>query len=569
MRQEQDLSSLVRKTIEQYHMLNAGDSVICGVSGGADSTAMLRILHDLQPEMGFSLCCLTVEHGIRGESSIADARWVENLCGQLQIPIKTVHVNAPAYAREHGLSEEEAGRELRYQAFQEEKARLERDLSEPVQATTVETNRNDLYGTSEVSFSSEHKTQSTSAIGVTNPVAARIHIAVAHTADDNAETMLFNLARGTGLNGLAGIPPVRGDIIRPLIDVERSHIEDWLRSIGQEWRTDETNLEDDYSRNRLRHEAVPVLRSVNAEAVRHLRQTAQLLRDISGWIQSQAKACLQDVEQQGESEAEVLETGRKPVAAIDRQLALQPDVLRREVLHLWLAKAAGQARDITAKHIALVDDLLQGAAGRRVDLPYDLYAVSGYKTVQIFRRCESPFSGAYAGKSSVDNNRPNRNIFSKVEDHGAFPTGTELDSRVDGDAAADSICISSNLPIGAFGEISWGGIPFAYKIIAAEGTSCYSRKTYTKTFDYDKITQDVILRCRRPGDAIMLEGGIRQSLKRYFINAKVPQGIRDQIPLLCAGSNVIWIVGYRISASFKVDETTSRILWIRRLDKDE
>lgn len=211
-------------------MTQKGGRVIACLSGGADSVCLLRVLSELSSELHISLSAVHVNHCLRGEESDRDMRFCEELCKRLNIPLRVFHVDVTGYCESHGTSTEEGARILRYNAFEEEADRL-----------------------------------------------GGAKIATAHNRGDNCETVVFNLARGTGIKGLRGIPPVRGDIIRPLIRVTREEIEEYLGELGQEYVTDSTNLTEDYSRNIIRHKVIPVLSGINngfGRAVTRLSESA-------------------------------------------------------------------------------------------------------------------------------------------------------------------------------------------------------------------------------------------------------------------------------------------------------
>ena len=236
----------VKNFIEQHHMIEAGEKILAGVSGGADSVCLLLLLAKLQEPLGFTLAAVHVEHGIRGEESLADAAFTERLCRDLGIPCRRYSVRAAEYARERGLSLEEAARELRYGCFR--------------QACREE------------------------GAGKT---------AVAHHGGDSAETMLFHLARGTGIRGLGGIAPsIQMDgmqVIRPLLCLTRQEIEGWLREQEQDFCVDATNADVHYARNRIRREVLPGLCRVNSQAIAHMMNTAGQLREISEFLEEAAQ----------------------------------------------------------------------------------------------------------------------------------------------------------------------------------------------------------------------------------------------------------------------------------------
>lgn len=224
----------VRETVSKYGMLHPGEKVLLGVSGGCDSSALLHLMSFLSTQWGLELEAAHVNHNLRGPESLRDERFVRSMCREYGVKLHVLNADVRAYAGEHRLGEEEAGRELRYQFFEHCARRMGKGTK----------------------------------------------IATAHTLSDCVETFLFNMARGTGLSGLCGIPPVRGDIIRPLIETTRNQIEAFCAEQGVPYITDSSNLTGDYARNRIRHSAVPTLLEINPAFERaFLRMTDQLRQD--------------------------------------------------------------------------------------------------------------------------------------------------------------------------------------------------------------------------------------------------------------------------------------------------
>ena len=221
--------------------------VLCAVSGGADSVCLLHLLNENRERLGIELRAAHFEHGIRGGESLRDAAFVKALCESLGVELYTGSGDTPAYAREMGMSMEEAARELRYAFLERAAEQLDCDF-----------------------------------------------IATAHNADDNAETVIFNLARGSGARGLGGIPPQRGNIIRPLLSVTRREIEEYIDGRGIEHITDSTNLSDDYSRNLIRHQVLPVLKSINPGFAGAVGRTAALLRQDEDCLDAMARRFLEE-----------------------------------------------------------------------------------------------------------------------------------------------------------------------------------------------------------------------------------------------------------------------------------
>lgn len=440
MAMQTDVFEQVKLHIREKNLLCAGDRVIVGVSGGADSVFLLQVLAQLRDEGMIELYAIHVHHGIRGSEADMDAEFVRELCANLQVPCQIEYADVPRLARAEKLTMEEAGRKVRYACFQREQRRTHADK-----------------------------------------------VAVAHHQDDCAETMLFNLVRGSGIKGLCGIAPVQGDIVRPLLGLRRTEIEEALRKKGVVWRTDSTNEELQYSRNRIRRELIPYLeQQLNPGAVEHLTAAAELLREIDAhmeqtaqvWLAQEKESCL-SVRRLGEASA-----------------ALQGYLIRER-----LAKTGG-LKDIGREHIESVRHLLTGKVGKTVCLPGGRTVRRDYEEL-VFSRGQSM----------------------SLEGNPVF-------------------------------EVNW-------REISREIFEKIQFDQYTKCFDYDTIKGDLHLRTRKTGDRIaVFADGRTQSIKEHMINERVPARLRDQIPLLMGGDEVLWVVGGRASEAFRVTEDTRRILLV-------
>ncbi|MCI8513726.1 MAG: tRNA lysidine(34) synthetase TilS [Lachnospiraceae bacterium] len=308
----------VCRYIREHNMMEAGDRILVGVSGGADSTCLLCMLRELAPELGISLEALHIHHRIRGEAADADAAFVRELCGRLQIPFYQETIDVPALAREKRLSLETAGRQARYEAFEDWRRKQDAD-----------------------------------------------RIAVAHQKDDNVETVLMRLFRGSGLEGLCGILPVRGRIVRPLLCVSRAELEDWLEERKQPWREDATNREEEALRNRLRNRVLPYLREkVNAGVDENVLRAAGILCDANRYMNRAARMGLKRCA--GFREGEM----RFAAAAVKEEDAeILPYMLRQAV-----EECKGDAEDLSYRHIRSIQSLFEDGKERRIDLPGKLTA---------------------------------------------------------------------------------------------------------------------------------------------------------------------------------------------------
>ncbi len=292
----------VRQTIERYQLLQSGDRVIVALSGGADSTALLYILYSIKETYDLTLYAAHLNHLIRGEEATRDEHFCKILCENYNIPLFTRRSDVPALAAQRGVSEELCGRQERYRFFEE----LSRE-----------------YGAK---------------------------VATAHTASDNAETLLFHLARGTSVKGAAGIPPKRGVYIRPLIACTRDQIERCCADNALDFVTDSTNLSDDYTRNKLRHRVIPVLKELNPgleDAVTRFCESAALTND---YLHRQALVLLDEARSEYGYRAQPLLKAHK--------------ALLYTALELLCQSEAGFAAE--TRHIALLESVLK--QGGAVDL---------------------------------------------------------------------------------------------------------------------------------------------------------------------------------------------------------
>ncbi len=320
-----DLRDKVRDYILSNGMISEGDRICVAASGGADSMCLLFLMHELSGEMGFYLSAVHVEHGIRGRASLEDMDYVERQCKNLGIPLKTFSVDAPKTAKEKGLSLEEAARELRYRVFEE-----------------VDTDR----------------------------------IALAHHMNDRAETILFNLIRGTGMRGLRGMEAVRGRYIRPLLCAERKEAEDYclMKQIG--YRHDETNDDLEISRNHIRHKVIPELTGINDRAVQHINEAAKEITAAEEYISLETDKAYSVCVKRSENEASDLE--------IDiEQLTELPELIASRIVRRAVFEASGREKDIGRRHVGAVLELIKNQSGRQVDLLYGVRARRSFGKIVI------------------------------------------------------------------------------------------------------------------------------------------------------------------------------------------
>lgn len=331
----------IKRYIEKNQLIRPGDGVVVGLSGGPDSVFLLYALHTLQPRMGFTLWAVHVHHGIRGAEADRDEAFSEKLCAKLAVPFQAVHVAAPAYAAQHGLSLEEAARILRYEALEAARQQLTEALASGSPAPA--------------SGSAAHlPTPSSAACTSTADSAPAAWIAVAHHLDDQAETVLHNLVRGAGLRGLAGMENRRNHVIRPLLSIKREDILKWLKQYDIPYVTDSTNADPHYTRNRIRSTVLPELREINPEASSHIAHSAALLREADAYFHALA---LQYVD------AHATLTGAPDSAnAVDRSAHARPKSPALPGPSVPLPEPGASARGTTPRPPALAENSAEGAA---------------------------------------------------------------------------------------------------------------------------------------------------------------------------------------------------------------
>ena len=433
----------VRDYMREHEMTAPGDAVIVALSGGADSVCLLTVLKQLTAP-AFLLRAVHVHHGIRGAEADRDEAFAQKLCESLSVPLCVAYCHVPAYAAEHGLSEEEAGRILRYQVLEKEAGKWEQEL----------------------------------------PAGSRVKIALAHHRDDNAETILHHLLRGSGLTGLAGIRPVQGRRIRPLLCVGREEIRAYLEAEHISWCEDSTNQSPDYTRNRIRSQVLPLLKTAVNEQAEEIWQEAVCGRE-------------------------------EDLAAIPlTAFARQPEILKTYLIRHMLDQLHPGWKDIGSRHFTAIAELAGKPVGSRLDLPGGLMARTGYETLEIVRKTE-------------------REVSVKTE--------SGADGEIHGRQTVPELHMT---------------------VFSRQKDQEIPKNQYTKWFDYDKIKGTLSVRTRRTGDYLILPSGGSKTIARYMIDEKIPKEKREQILLLAEGSHVLWVVGFRISEYYKIEEHTENILQV-------
>ncbi len=465
------MKNKVLKYIKDNKMLKAGESVVIGVSGGADSMCLLHIMESIRNELELRLMVVHVHHGIRKETANRDAAFVESYCKDKGIACVVERADVPYLSKEWGMSEEEAGRKVRYEAFSKA---LEQ-------------------------FGGEK-------------------IAVAHNADDCAETVLLNLFRGSGIKGMAGILPVRDNVIRPVLCLTRKDIEEYNKINNVKYVDDETNFVAEYTRNKLRLQIMPAIKeAINKRASEHINMTGRNLAQIDDYMEKQCEEVYKSIV--------TFDKENNSLYISKREFELLHIAMQTQLAKKCLYKIATKAKDITYKHISLLRELFQLEVGSSIDLPYGIVAVKEYEGVSISKKLI---------KSSL------------VGDKKEYDICVNKDSRYEINLAGDN--------------------GFFVTQISEYNEELFIENKYTKWINCDTIDGNLLLRTRRDGDYIIVDAkGSKKKLKDFFIDKKIPREERSRVWLLARGNEIIWIVGYRLSAAYKVDENTRKIVKIELL----
>lgn len=465
----------IEKFIQKYHMLTCGDRVIAGVSGGADSVCLFLMLLELREKIGFDLIAVHVHHGLRGEAADQDQQFVEALCEQHRIPLEIFRVNLESIAKKRKQSLEEAGRMVRREAFDSVCKK---------------------YGGNK--------------------------IALAHHQNDNAETLLWNLSRGTGLDGLGGIRPVNGKFIRPLLCMNRKEIEEYLAKRKQSYCIDETNAGTDYTRNKLRHLVLPILEEqVNSAAVRHMNETMEQIWELQEYMQEQVEAAYQECVQEHFEKACWIQIQQKSFETF-------PELIKKMVIRKGMEQVGGKKRDLSHKHVDVMMGLMNKQVGRTLDLPYEMHAKRNYEGIQLEKR--RTYSSGEEKKAEIM-----QECMSELN----IPGETILADR-----NLKLRCKILEKPK----NLSIKDIP---------------QKIYTKWFDYGIIKSSLYIRTRQAGDTIVIdEKGHQKKLKNWFVDEKIPKEVRDSQLLLAENNEILWVLGHRMSQAYQVKQSTKWILQI-------
>ncbi len=483
-------------------MIRPGDRIGVGVSGGADSVALLLLLHELRAKLGIGVEIVHFHHQLRGAEADDDERFVKDLAAEFHLEFVPGRADVAGEARRNGWNLEDAARRLRYQFFASVAA--ERGLNS---------------------------------------------IAVAHTADDQAETVLAHMLRGTGLTGLAGIYPVSGRVIRPLLETGRGELREYLRGLGRAWREDSTNQDTSRMRSRIRHQLLSVLRNdFEPHAVNRLARLAGHAREEESFWQSLEQERFEALSSRDSARIISLKIGDllSPLPGLTRADAgraqgLPPSstmALTRRLVRRIVAELQGSRSNLTARHVQDVLDLAEKSqSGARIELP-------GIVVRHVFDRLEfSAARDSAAAKSGAENGHEDREF-----EYAIAPPGPSHMSCI----VVAEIRRRFDLKV-----IDWP---------TGSGETIQHRGA----LDFERLRWPLTLRSWRPGDSYRPRGHRRaRKLKRLFLESRVPRDARAAWPVLTSAGQLVWASGYPVAEEFAPHPGTRMGLLIAEEDLPE
>jgi tRNA(Ile)-lysidine synthase len=472
---EKKILRAVEQTIDTHRMVDAGDTLLVAVSGGPDSVALLHILFTLAPEFSFQMAVAHLNHCLRGEESERDEAFVVSLAKQLELPVHVERQDVRRYQKSRRLSLEEAARQVRYR----------------------------FYRAAATKFGYEK-------------------IALGHHANDNAELILMYLLRGSGPLGLTGIPPVRDHkIVRPLIDIQRNEIMEYLAVKGLDFIMDSSNRDAQFLRNKVRNRLIPELKAeYNPKLIASLNRMADIMEAEEKWIENLIQPIFE----------RVMVFEKKDRIGFDiSELNQQTIAVRRRLIRQAVSKVKGNLRRIAFAHVEAALKLARkGPESGVLDLP---------GRIRICRQ---------------------NDVFVVSREGQKLRHFTE--------APLSSLTPDYEYRLAEPGEISIAeaALKIRFSELSPELTSDWhpsDQGTGSAYFDMEKVHFPLVIRNFRPGDRFTPLGMTgRQKLKKFFIDHKISRTERVKCPILLSRNKIIWVVGHRMDNAVKIGPQTRRIL---------
>lgn len=459
---------MVINKVEEFILDNKlfikNEKILVALSGGPDSVCLLHILYKLKEKFNIELGAIHINHMLRDKEADEDEKYVSNLCDELKIKCYIKRIDIKNISEKEGISLEMAGREERYKAFEEIKNKEGYDK-----------------------------------------------IAVAHNANDQAETVLMRIMRGTGLDGLTGIKPSReGGIIRPILCLNRKEIEAYCEDNNLNPRIDASNYERVYSRNKVRLDILPYMRdNFNKDIIETLNRMAVLLNKDNEFIEQQANKCYKKYCKESKNQILI-------EAALFKE---EQEALITRIIKKAFKEISSSHKNFEMKHIYDVIELAKKETGKKINLTNGVIVENKYGDIVLKKKNEEK---------------------NKIKKDDIF------------------IC-KSHIPC----EVQFEQYNVYIEYFERKKEIEISNNALIKYFDYDKIEEGIRIRNRRNGDK-MKPLGVKgtKKLKDIFIDLKIPREERDTVPLICIDEEISWIVNYRVSETFKITKETKNILKI-------
>lgn len=456
----------VQNSILKYGLLEPGQKILAAVSGGPDSMVLLHILNKLAPELEIQIVAAHVNHKLRREADEEEA-FVNRICKEWNLILYTSSINVKKAAAEEGKSIEEAARDCRYNYFEKLRQEVKAD-----------------------------------------------RIATAHHRDDNAESILLHLIRGTGIKGLRGIMPVNNFLIRPLLDISKGDIMEYVAANGLPYRLDKSNYDTKFLRNRIRHELIPYL-----QAEFNPRIADNLVR--LGKIASEANEVLETETEQIFTMPLVKKADKDEVIMDCRVLGGLRPVFQKQVVLRVLSGLKGDDGWSSLDIQLILDMISKEGSAKKIKLKKNIWVYKIYNYMHIGQI---------------------------IEQAGDYCYQIEIPSMI---------------------HLKETGCKYSLEKIGVEEFSKINLQGTETYLDYDKLPQPAYLRSRKQGDKIALSGMKgRKKVKDYFIDTKIPAYQRNSIPLLVAGPEVFAIIGYQTARSVRLNDNSQNILLIRAFDSN-
>ena len=458
-------------------MLSFNDRILIGLSGGPDSVTLLNILLSFKKRYNLSFFIAHFDHMLRGKESDEDVNFVKNLAQELGLPCEVKSCNLTKIARKEHLTLEDAARKYRYKFFLET-------------ARKFNTNK----------------------------------IALGHNADDQVETVLMRFLRGSGLEGLMGIPPVRGKIIRPLIECSREEIEEYCKENKIGYRVDSSNKEVVYFRNKIRLELLPLLsKGYNKNIKDTMLRLRSIISEVSAYLNQETELLFKEVARRESPETVIID--------LEKFTSL-PLALKRRIIRKSIEVVKGNLYSVSFRHNNEILKLTEYQLGEKeIYLPDNLRAKKIYNKIMIYKK-----------RISKD----------QTEE---IPTPWEYDILIPGETEIKSLGIKVEIIILDSADIK-SSLYFTRK---------ESKGKFLEFIDYNKVKPPLKLRNRRRGDKFypLKMKGLKK-IKDFFIDNKIPKGCRDSIPILVDSEDkIIWIMGMRLDDRVKINSDTKKVLRVK------